>query len=131
MYLDNTILIALVAVRAHETARRFLLGAARRHDAAWAAQRRREFLRVLRTRANRGWKRGVCAAPTLLVTSDDFSAQSSVQEWRAMCPHLQTAAIPTTHRQIFEPAAMAAITPVFLAALGGKQPPGAEGAKDK
>lgn len=94
------------------------IGAGRRNgvSATVHEQGRRRALR-LRQAAALGWRPRACRAPTLLVTSDDFAAWSSIEAWRAACPRLTVVPVPGGHLDVFEPEAVAAFTPAFLDGL--------------
>ena len=107
---------ALRGSGAMELARRLVsTGAVRTRPLAQAAGAR--LVRAWGFWAMEAWRPGVCEAPTLLVTSDDFARFSSIEEWRAACPRLRVVAAPGGHYHLFEPSAMDRMVPAFLAAL--------------
>ena len=119
-FLDRAIFAALYRLNLWEPARRFLLGAAPRHDWSWSHARTEWLFIKLRNWAVLTWKPDKCRAPTLLVTSDDFAKYSSLKTWRKICPDLTVVTVSTTHSRIFEPGPLAIIITALRQVRGKK-----------
>lgn len=106
----------LMGVGAYRRARDFIIGAYGRRDPEWIIQRTREYFAIARGRAIRRWSGGVCDVPTTIIAGTDFTAQSSLERWRALCPHLTVEPIEADHFSLFMPEHVPTLRALFLKA---------------
>jgi thioesterase domain-containing protein len=117
IYLERLVFGALLRLRLFDHARRWLVTIAKRHDFAVNYERRRFMISMFRIKAVQEWRPEPSAAPSLLITSDHFEREFSVDEWVRLCPKLTIQHVAGGHHDIFEPAAMAIVKPALLAAI--------------
>lgn len=114
-YGERLLFGVLVALRRIELARRLLLA---RRDAVSPVQligRRKIVLGLARRRAIHFWRPEPLDVPVLLALSDEGARKGSLTHWERLCPSLTVARVPGEHLDIFSPAALAVLTPAFLA----------------
>jgi thioesterase domain-containing protein/acyl carrier protein len=116
-YVERVAFGALVRTGFLEPARRLAKATGRHRDIALDDIRRRRVLGPLRARAILSWRPRPCAAPVLLIASDDFARYCPADAWAAVAPDLTVQRVPGGHTDIFEPAALATLNPALLAAL--------------
>jgi thioesterase domain-containing protein/acyl carrier protein len=101
----------------YEWGRRWILRFAHRHDYETNWGRRWRLIQAVRGRSIPLWRPRPCAAPALLITSDEFEAFFSAAPWRRLCPNLKVARVGGRHLELFNPPTLGAVVTALADAM--------------
>lgn len=114
---DRVQFAALLIVGAMESARKRLFAVREQLPADTLHWRRLRLIGRLRWTALRRWKPRPWNGATLVAISDEAAGHYDTAQWASLCPNARRVAVPTSHLDLFGPAAMAVLQPALASAL--------------